>query len=133
MTAKELTTALTYLGTAYGKEYKQVELELHYDFLGGYNYNTLVEAIKTIIKRSRYLPRINELIDECEQAKLNDRVKILETARLNNIITEQEYNKIKYEVRAGYIRPQFKPKFDMAYKQLGLTTIEHKSKALKEG
>ena len=132
MTQAELVKGLTYLGTAYGKEYTKLECELHFDFLGGYNFDTFVKAIKAIIRRSRYLPRVNELIDECEEFKHNDRIKTLEAARQSGIITEQEYEKIYSKVAAGYIPPAYKEKLNTAYKQLGQLTAGNKVKALQE-
>ena len=121
---RNIALYLTYLGTAYGKTYTQTECEIHYDFLGAYNFNTFVKAIKGLIKQTRYLPRINELIDECEKCKHNERIKVIECAKANNIITGEEYDKIYNLVLAGYIPPAYESKFNTAYKQLGRTAIE---------
>ena len=54
MTEIECTKGLTYLGTAYGKEYSKIECEQHYDFLRDYSYKTFVAAIKNIIRKSNF-------------------------------------------------------------------------------
>lgn len=127
MTKKELVSGLTYLGTAFNKTYTQTECELHYDFLGGYNFDTFVSAVKSIIRKSKFAPKISELIEECEQAKFDDRVKALEAAKQNNLISEKDYKSIRNLVEAGYIPPAYEKELDEAYKLLG------NKKALPEG
>ena len=69
MTEIELTKGLAYLGTAYNKQYTKMEVEQHFDFLKKYSYEGFIMAIKSIIKNSKFLPKINEIVAECEASK----------------------------------------------------------------
>lgn len=135
MTQQELVNGLTYLGTAFNKTYTQTECELHYDFLGDYNFDTFVKAIKAIIRKSRFTPKVSELIEECEQAKFDDRVKALEAAKQNGLISvsEEAYKRIYNLVRGGYIPPHYKSELEQGYKLLGQPGLISNTKALKEG
>lgn len=57
----------------YFKELNNVELagmiSMYQEFLSDYNEITLNNAIKSIITKSKYMPSISELINECETTK----------------------------------------------------------------
>lgn len=135
MTQQELVNGLTYLGTAFNKTYTQMECELHYDFLGEYNFDTFVTAIKAIIRKSKFAPKVSELIEECEQAKFDDRVKALEAAKQTGLInvSEKGYKHIYSLVKGGYIPPHIKNELEQGYKLLGQPGLISNTKALKEG
>lgn len=78
MSEIECTKGLTYLGTAYGKEYNQMEVELHYDFLKEYTYQTFVKAVKNLIRSSEFLPRVNKIVEECERCKEQVKHEVIE-------------------------------------------------------
>ena len=69
MKKEELVKALAYLGLNYGKEYTQLETEQIYEFVKEYNNDTFVEAVKNIIKTSKFVPKIADFIEECEKCK----------------------------------------------------------------
>lgn len=77
MTKEETAKALTYLGLAYNKEYTPAECEVYHDFLGGYSYDVMKQAVNSIIRSSQYAPRINQLIEACESVKKETRMKVL--------------------------------------------------------
>lgn len=78
MVKEETAKALTYLGLAYNKEYTPAECEVYHDFLGGYSYDVMKQAINNIIRSSTYVPRINQLIEACESVKKETRLQVLE-------------------------------------------------------
>ncbi len=134
MTKQQLVSGLTYLGTAFNKTYTQTECELHFDFLGGYNFDTFVKAIKEIIRKAKFAPKVSELIAECEEAKFSDRLKALEAAKRFNILDKCDYEKIYDLVAAGYIPPFCKDEIEKGYKLLEQPTLPPKEvKELKEG
>lgn len=133
MTKQQLVNGLTYLGTAFNKTYTQTECELHYDFLGGYNFDTFVKAIKSIIRKSKFAPKVSELIDECEEAKFADRLISLEKARQFHLLDNYNYEKIYDLVAAGYIPPFCKDEIDKGYKLIEQTALTPPTKELKEG
>ena len=57
----------------YFKELKTEELAgmiaMYQEELGGYNELTLSTAVKSIIRKNKFMPTLKELLDECEQSK----------------------------------------------------------------
>ncbi len=43
---------------------------LYQEELSGYNENTLIAAIRSIIRENRFMPTIKDIIDECEKCKI---------------------------------------------------------------
>lgn len=78
MTEIELIKGLKFLGLAYGKEFDQDECQVYYEFLKDYSYDAFRTAVKGIIKKSKFLPKINELCEECEKSQTQVRIEILE-------------------------------------------------------
>ena len=66
----------------YFKELKTEELagmiSMYQDFLLDYNELTLNSAIKSIISKSKYMPSINELLEECELCKTTQKNIVIE-------------------------------------------------------
>ena len=81
MKLEEFTSILMYLGVAYGKEFTQNEIKIYYDFLKKYNSETLKKAVKNIIEKSNFAPKISELIEECEKQKSSTRNEVLNFMR----------------------------------------------------
>ncbi len=78
MKMEEFIKAVSYLGMAYGKEYSQAETMQMYQFLKDYNYQTMIDAVNNIIRKSKFLPKIAELIEECESCKTKSRFEVIE-------------------------------------------------------
>ena len=81
MKMEEFIKAVAYLGMAYGKEYSQAETQQMYEFLKEYSYQTIIDAVKNIIKTSKFVPKISELIEECENCKSSSRNEVLKYMR----------------------------------------------------
>ena len=66
----------------YFKELKKEELagmiSMYQDFLSDYNELTLNSAIKSIISKSKYMPSMNELLEECELCKTTQKNIVIE-------------------------------------------------------
>lgn len=69
MEQKQFADSMGYLGLAYGKSFTQQEIMQYYDFLKMYNDDIFTKAIKSIIRSSKFLPKITDLIEECEKHK----------------------------------------------------------------
>ena len=78
MKIEDFTKAITYLGMAYNKEFKEQEVKQYYEFLKQIDYETFKKAIKEIIKESKYMPSIKEMLDKCEILKLEKKYDIIE-------------------------------------------------------
>ena len=97
MTKEEFKDSISYLGIAYNKEFTKKELQLYYDFLKDYNDETLVKAIKNIIKKSKFLPKINELIDECNNCKQNIKYEVVEFMLKSGYFKKGDYEELDFE------------------------------------
>lgn len=117
MTQEELVKGLAYLGTAYNKEYTKAECEQHYDFLKEFQYGVFVQAIKNIIRKSKFLPKITELIDECEACKTQVHFEILDYMQSMGYFKDaSEYQKATSYLETGIIPDWFKQDLSKYYK-----------------
>lgn len=134
MTKEELTKGLSYLGMAYGKEYSSIECEQHYDFLREYNYQTFVEAVKSIIRKSKFLPKITELLEECEKYKEHTKFEVLEFMKSKGYFkATSEYEKaIKY-LETNVIPEWFRNDLNEHYRMMQQVKLEHKETLLIGG
>lgn len=127
MTEIECTKGLTYLGTAYGKEYSQIECEQHYDFLRDYNYKTFVVAIKNIIRKSKFLPKITELLEECDNCKEKTKFEVLEYMNSQGYFKDgSEYDKAIMFLERNNIPEWFKTDLREYHKMMLENRLEHK-------
>lgn len=80
---KEFIKNMTYLGLAYDKQYTQEEIKLYYDFLKDFSDDVIVKAIKEIIKTSKFIPKITELVEKCQSIKENISFDVLELSLIH--------------------------------------------------
>lgn len=78
MRIEELVKGLNFLGLAYGKEYNQMEAQQIYEFVKEYEYEVFIRATKDIIRTSKFLPKIADLIEVCEKQKEEKRVEVID-------------------------------------------------------
>lgn len=78
MRIEELVKGLNFLGLAYGKEYNQMEAQQIYEFVKEYEYEVFIRATKDIIRTSKFLPKIADLIEACEKQKEEKRVEVID-------------------------------------------------------
>ena len=134
MTEQELVKGLTYLGTAYGKEYSKMECELHYDFLKEYSYETLVKAIKSIIRKSKFLPKVTELLEECEKCKGQVRFDVLEFMRERGYFkAPSEYDKASLFMINDNVPEWLQKDINRYYKMMNQEMLDHKETLLIGG
>lgn len=104
MERNQFVKAMTYLGMAYGKSFTQEEVELYYDFLKEYQYESLVAAIKKFVKKSKYVPKINELIEECEKTKITKQFDVVEYMKdMGYFKSPIEYDKTIHFMQRGIV------------------------------
>lgn len=131
MTQEELTKGLAYLGMAYGKEYSSIECEQHYDFLREYSYETFVAAVKSIIRTSKFLPKITELLEECENYKERTKFEVLdfmkEKGYFKSII---EYEKASSFMERGIVPEWLQRDINEYYKMMKQDKLEYKETLL---
>ena len=104
----EFVESMTYLGLAFNKTFTKNELILYYDFLKEYDDEVFTKAVKTIIKKSKFLPKINELIEECEIVKEEIKFNILEIMKNDGYFKDiKEYEKATNFLKSGIIPEWF--------------------------
>ena len=134
MTPEQFKDSMAYLGVAYGKEFTQQELIIHYDFLKEYNDATLVKAIKNIIKKSKFLPKINELVEECENCKEQVKYDVLEFMRSKGYFGAlSEYEKATRWLETNNIPSWFKEDLNEHYKMMQQVKLEYKETLMLGG
>ena len=82
MTQQDLVKGLKVLGIAYSKTFTQDECVTYYEFLQEYTYDTFRTAVKNIIKKSKFLPKISELVEECESCKGKIKYEVIEFMKI---------------------------------------------------
>jgi len=94
MKQEDLVKGLKVLGIAYSKEFTQDECATYYEFLQEYSYETFKAAVKNIIKKSKFLPKISELVEECENCKEQVKFEVIEFMKAKGYFkASSEYDK----------------------------------------
>lgn len=133
MTKEEFINDMTYLSLAFNKEYTHLEIEQHYDFLKDYNDLIFMNAIKKIIKTSKFLPKINELIEACESCAANTKFEILDIMQKDNYFKSSlEVDKATNWLERGTIPEWFQNDMKIYYKKMKQEHLEHKQNLLIE-
>lgn len=97
MKMEELVKGLNFLGLAYGKEYNQMEAQQVYEFVKEYNYDTFIKAVKELIRTSKFLPRIADLIEACEKYKGSERKEVIDYMRSVGYFKYSAYGEVTDE------------------------------------
>lgn len=123
----ELVQGLQMLGMAYGKEFTQQECELYYEFLQEYSYETFKTAVKNIIRTSKFIPKINELIEACDKAKEQVKFDVLEFMQSKGYFKAPiEYEKASLFMERGNVPEWLQKDINHYYKMMRQETLEYK-------
>lgn len=83
--SKLIGSLIIRLKTAYPYYFKELKEEetlgmyaMYEEELSQYNEETLTSAIKEIIRTSKYMPSLNEIIEQCEKSRVHQTNKIVE-------------------------------------------------------
>lgn len=126
MTEIEFKDSMAYLGLAYGKEFTAPELTMYYDFLKEYNDKTLIKAIKNIIRTSKFMPKINELVEECEKQKEQVKYDVLEFMRAKGYFKAPiEYDKASLYMERGNVPEWLQKEINEYYKMMNQNELDH--------
>ena len=141
MKIEELVKGLNFLGLAYGKEYSQLEAQQIYEFLKEYNYETFIKATKEIIKTSKFLPKIADLIEYCEKYKTSQKVEVIEYMRKDGYFNQsfsseypldddhatRNYNKTLMWLERGVVPEWLIEDINRYYRKMNHIQLENKS------
>ena len=97
MTKEEFIKGMEVLGTAFDREYTQKDCETYFEFLKSYNYETFKTAVKNIITKSKFVPKISELIEECENCKVQVKYDVLDFMKAKGYFKNGEYGELSSE------------------------------------
>lgn len=83
--SKLIGSLIIRLKTAYPYYFKDLKEEetlgmyaMYEEELSQYNEETLINAIKEIIRTSKYMPSLNEIIEQCEKSRVHQKNKIVD-------------------------------------------------------
>ncbi len=142
MKVEELVKGLNFLGLAYGKEYSQLEVQQVYEFVKEYNYDTFIKATKEIIRTSKFLPRIADLIENCEKFKNSGNKEVIDYMRNVGYFKYSAYGEITDEhasrnydkairfIETGIIPDWFQEDLDYYINQMHQLRLEDKQNKL---
>lgn len=127
----ELVQGMQMLGMAYGKEFTQQECELYYEFLREYSNETFKTAVKNIIRSSKFLPKINELIEACDNAKEQVKFDVLEFMRDKGYFKAPiEYEKASLFMERGNVPEWLQKDINEYYKMMRQETLGYEEQKL---
>ena len=142
MRIEELVKGLNFLGLAYGKEYSQLECQQVYEFVKEYNYDTFIKATKEIIRTSKFLPKIADLIENCEKFKNSGNKEVIDYMRNVGYFKYSAYGEITDEhasrnydkairfIETGIIPDWFQEDLDYYINQMHQLRLEDKQNKL---
>lgn len=144
MKIEELVKGLNFLGLAYGKEYNQMEAQQIYEFVKEYDYDTFIRATKDIIRTSKFIPKIADLIEACDKQKEVKRSEVIEYMKecgyfylsyrpehkLDEAQATRNYIKVKTFIARGIIPDWLQEDINYYNEQMHRRQLENKSKTL---
>ena len=144
MRIDELVKGLNFLGLAYGKEYSQLEAQQVYEFIKEYDYETFIRATKDIIRTSKFLPKIADLIEACEKQKEAKRVEAIDymkecgyfylsnrpEQKLDEEHATRNYLKVKTFIERGIIPEWLQEDLKYYYDKMRHSQLESKTNKL---
>ena len=132
MTKEECIKGLKYLSLAYGTNgFTPDECSVYYEFLQEYKYDTFRVAVKNIIRKSKFLPKITELLEECENCKEQTKIEVLEYMKNQGYFkVGSEYDKAIMFLERNNIPSWFKEDLNKYYKMMLSNRLEHKETLL---
>ena len=119
MTQQDLIKGLKVLGIAYSKTFTQDECATYYEFLHEYSYETFKTAVKNIIKKSKFIPKISELVEECEKCRTQLKIEVIEFMKNKGYFkAPTEYDKTSDWYTKGIIPDWLKEDMKQYYKMM---------------
>lgn len=127
MTPLEFTKQIKILSLSYNKDFDEDVVIIWYEYFKDTKKEILETSLKNIIKKSKYMPSISEIIEECKKTKKNIRYSILEKMQQNKYFkTSIEYEKAIKWLEAEIIPSWFKEDMKKYYNLL----IENKNQKM---
>lgn len=130
MNKKDFINTITYLGLAYNKNFTEQEMVVWYDMLGEYPEEVLNKSVKDLVGREKFMPKISDVIEECNKYKKLDRYEVLESLRAKNYFKDgSEYLKAKQWLEEGTMPEWFK---EVLKEQYNILLDDNSTKYIKQ-
>lgn len=144
MKIEELVKGLNFLGLAYGKEYNQMEAQQIYEFVKEYDYDTFIRATKEIIRTSKFIPKIADLIEACDNQKEVKKLEVIDYMResgyfylsyrpehkLDEAQATRNYMKVRTFIERGIIPDWLKEDINYYYNKMHKAQLGNKTNKL---
>lgn len=99
--SKLIGSLIIRLKTAYPYYFKDLKEEetlgmyaMYEEELSQYNEETLTSAIKEIIRTSKYMPSLNEIIEQCDKCRTHQTNKIVELMWQDGYFKKSDYGEL---------------------------------------
>lgn len=134
MTKEECIKGLKYLSLAYGTDgFTPEECSVYYEFLQGYNYDTFRTAVKNIIRKSKFLPKITEILEECDNCKEHTKNAVLTfMANQGYFKSPIEYDKATTWIERNIIPNWFKEDMKKYHSMMNKEQLEYNQRLMIE-
>lgn len=127
---KQFLNTISYLGAIYDKEFTEKEIVVWYDMLKEYPEEVLNRSIKDLAKREKFMPKIADIVEECNKYKKLDRFEVLESLRAKNYFKNgDEYLKARQWLEEGTIPEWFK---DVLREQYNILLDDNSNNYIKQ-
>lgn len=104
MKIEEFVKAMSILGTAYNKEFTQIQIITWYEYFKLISLECFKKAIKQIIPKNKFMPSIAELLEECRNVSKTNIELILESMQQDNYFKDsRELEKVYTWLDQGII------------------------------
>lgn len=122
----EYTEQMKLLSKIYFKDIDKDYIKATYEFFKNINKGILNEAIKSISRRSRYMPTTAELLEECKSYKKDNKMEVIMQMKARGYFkSPNEYDKAMKWLDEGIIPGWFKKDMESYYnKKLENKTLQ---------
>ena len=118
MTKIDFIKGMKLLQGSYSKDFTEDELQIWYIQFENINTDTFYKAINNIVRTSKFMPSIAEILEKCSEENNTKRFEIIDYMKEQNYFKEEtEYNKAITWLEKNIIPEWFKNDMKKYYKK----------------
>lgn len=104
MKIEDFINAMGVLGIAYNKEFTQTQIATWYEYFKNTKLEVFKGAVKSVVSKSKFLPSIAELLEECKNTSKTNIEMILEKMNQDGYFkSPRELEKVYMWIEKGII------------------------------